>query len=221
MRLTREELLELDAARQKAPKAWRLVEIEVSPSSGTFSYRLNRNKLRVAWEGCYLLRTNLTEHDPAELWTYYSSDRGAQPYLQRVGLGAAMPEHVRGRHGLGVALVGHGLSNLGRTATRFHRHNAYVDGATGGRRRGAESYLTGAIYGKANQLSRIRQSSRGGAFDNAAGPCRPCRRRMPQRAEPSAVRRQSLVLSHGSHPQSTVLVSKAGRRGGAIRHAEA
>ena len=103
----------------------------MSPSSGTFSYRVNRNKLRVAWrlEGHHLLRTNLTEHDPAELWTYYSSDRGAQPYLQRVGLEAAMPQHVRGRHGLGVALVGHGLSNLGRTATRFHRNNAYVDGS--------------------------------------------------------------------------------------------
>jgi hypothetical protein len=45
----------------------------VSPTSGAFSYRLNRNKLRVARrrEGRYLLRTNLTEHDPAKLWTYY------------------------------------------------------------------------------------------------------------------------------------------------------
>ena len=74
MRLTREELLmKLGAARQKAPTAWRLVEIEVSPSSGTFSYKLNRTKLRVARrrEGRYLLRTNLTEHDPAKLWSYY------------------------------------------------------------------------------------------------------------------------------------------------------
>jgi hypothetical protein len=74
MRLTREELLmKLGAARQKTPTAWRLVEVVVSPSSGTFSYRLDRNKLRVARrrEGRYLLRTNLTEHDPAKLWTYY------------------------------------------------------------------------------------------------------------------------------------------------------
>jgi len=74
MRLTREELLmKLGAARHKAPTAWRLIEIEVSPTSGAFSYRLNRNKLRVARrrEGRYLLRTNLTEHDPAKLWTYY------------------------------------------------------------------------------------------------------------------------------------------------------
>ena len=74
MRLKREELLmKLGAARQKAPTAWRLVEIEVDPRSPTFTYRLDRNKLRTARrrEGRYLLRTNLTEHDPAKLWTYY------------------------------------------------------------------------------------------------------------------------------------------------------
>src|SRR5450631_647747 len=74
MRLTREELLmKLGAARQKTPTAWRLVTIDLSPSSAMFSYRLDRNKLRLARrrEGRYLLRTNLTEHDPAKLWTYY------------------------------------------------------------------------------------------------------------------------------------------------------
>jgi hypothetical protein len=74
MRLTREELLmKLGAARQKAPTAWRLITIDVAPNSALFSYRLDRNKLRVARrrEGRYLLRTNLTEHDPAKLWTYY------------------------------------------------------------------------------------------------------------------------------------------------------
>jgi hypothetical protein len=74
MRLTREELLmKLGAARQRAPTAWRLVDITVSAQSAMFSYRLDRNKLRVARrrEGRYLLRTNLTEHDPAKLWTYY------------------------------------------------------------------------------------------------------------------------------------------------------
>ncbi len=74
MRLSREELLmKLGAARQKTPTAWRLVTIEVSPSSANFNYRLDRHKLRVARrrEGRYLLRTNLTEHDPAKLWTYY------------------------------------------------------------------------------------------------------------------------------------------------------
>ena len=74
MRLSREELLmRLGAARQKTPTAWRLVKIEVSADSAVFSYRLDRSKLRVARrrEGRYLLRTNLTEHDPAKLWTYY------------------------------------------------------------------------------------------------------------------------------------------------------
>jgi DDE family transposase len=74
MRLSREELLmKLGAARQKTPTAWRLVTIEVSPNSAMFSYRLDRNKLCVTRrrEGRYLLRTNLIEHDPAKLWTYY------------------------------------------------------------------------------------------------------------------------------------------------------
>ena len=74
MRLTREELLmKLGAARQRTPTAWRLVDITVSAQSAMFSYRLDRNKLRVVRrrEGRYLLRTNLTEHDPAKLWTYY------------------------------------------------------------------------------------------------------------------------------------------------------
>ena len=74
MRLSREELLmKLGAARAKAPTAWRLVEIEVARRGTTFTYRLDRNKLRIARrrEGRYLLRTNLTENDPAKLWTYY------------------------------------------------------------------------------------------------------------------------------------------------------
>src|SRR6266852_2202595 len=47
MQLKREELLmKLGAARQKAPTAWRLVEIEVDPRSPAFTYRLDRAKLR-------------------------------------------------------------------------------------------------------------------------------------------------------------------------------
>ena len=43
------------------------------PNSAMFSYRLDRNRLRMARrrEGRYLLRTNLTESDPAKLWSYY------------------------------------------------------------------------------------------------------------------------------------------------------
>jgi transposase len=74
MKLTREELLmKLGAARGRAPTAWRLVVVAVPKSGATFSYRLDRNKLQQARrrEGRYLLRTNLAENDPAQLWSYY------------------------------------------------------------------------------------------------------------------------------------------------------
>jgi len=74
MRLTREDLLmKLGAAKQKTPSAWRLVQVEVSEQDASFSYRLHRDKLRRARrrEGRYLLRTNLTESDPAKLWSLY------------------------------------------------------------------------------------------------------------------------------------------------------
>src|SRR6202049_1903843 len=65
--------MKLGAARAHAPAAWRLVVIAVAPEGVTFTYHLDRNKLRRARrrEGRYLLRTNLTENDPAKLWTYY------------------------------------------------------------------------------------------------------------------------------------------------------
>lgn len=74
MTLTREQLLmKLGAAKQKAPKAWRLIEVEVAQHKASFAYRLHREKLRSARrrEGRYLLRTNLTETDPAKLWRFY------------------------------------------------------------------------------------------------------------------------------------------------------
>src|SRR5246127_739028 len=74
MQLTREELLmKLGAARDQSRAAWRLVTIEVAADNATFSYRLDRNKLRQirSREGRYLLRTNLVEEDPAKLWNHY------------------------------------------------------------------------------------------------------------------------------------------------------
>jgi hypothetical protein len=74
MKLHREDLLmKLGAARQQAPSAWRLVEVQVDATEGTFTYRLNKDKLRQVRrrEGRYLLRSNLTETDPAVVWTYY------------------------------------------------------------------------------------------------------------------------------------------------------
>lgn len=74
MKLTREELLmKLGAARATAPAAWRLVDITVDKTAARFAFALNRTKLRQVRrrEGRYLLRTNLTEGDPATLWQYY------------------------------------------------------------------------------------------------------------------------------------------------------
>jgi hypothetical protein len=74
MKNTREQLLmKLGAARAKAPVGWRLVDVKVDKASAAFTFALNRNKLRTIRrrEGRYLLRTNLTESDPATLWQYY------------------------------------------------------------------------------------------------------------------------------------------------------
>jgi transposase len=74
MELTREELLmKLGAARSKARAAWRLIDVEVAPDDATFSFALNRDKLRQTRrrEGRYLLRTNLCAREPAHLWQFY------------------------------------------------------------------------------------------------------------------------------------------------------
>jgi hypothetical protein len=75
MDVPREEMLmKLGAARARAPTARRLVDIAMDQQSARFSYTLNRQKLRRIRrrEGRYLLRTNLTENDPALLWQYYT-----------------------------------------------------------------------------------------------------------------------------------------------------
>jgi transposase len=74
MDIDREELLmKLGAARAKARAAWRLVDVAVAPEGATFSFTLDRTKLRQVRrrEGRYLLRTNLTGKNPAELWQFY------------------------------------------------------------------------------------------------------------------------------------------------------
>ena len=74
MTLTGKELLmKLGAARHQYPAGWRLVEVTVDDKDATFSYQLKRDKLRQVRrrEGRYLLRTNLTASDPAQLWRYY------------------------------------------------------------------------------------------------------------------------------------------------------
>jgi hypothetical protein len=57
----------------KARAAWRLIDIDIAPSGTAFSFTLNREKLRQVrrLEGRYLLRTNLADRDPADLWQFY------------------------------------------------------------------------------------------------------------------------------------------------------
>ena len=78
-KLTRDQLLvKLGAAKQRARAAWRLVEVEL-PAVGqevnaqSFKFKASTTKLREAArrEGRYLLRTNLSEENPAKLWPIY------------------------------------------------------------------------------------------------------------------------------------------------------
>ena len=62
--------MKLGAARSEAPSAWRFVKTEFDKKIGALTYSLDRDKLRKVRrrEGRYLLRTNLTDDDPAKLW---------------------------------------------------------------------------------------------------------------------------------------------------------
>jgi len=74
MTLSREELLmKLGAARSHSPSAWRLVAVDIAAKQPSFTFRLDRDRLRQALrrEGRYLLRTNLTADDPKRLWELY------------------------------------------------------------------------------------------------------------------------------------------------------
>ncbi len=96
-RPTYETLLwKLGAAKQEAGRAWTLVSVAVPapPPRGErarrvdFTFRLDKAKLRRVRrrEGRYLLRSNLTETDPARLWEFY---------LQLVEVEAAF-KHLKG-----------------------------------------------------------------------------------------------------------------------------
>jgi hypothetical protein len=77
----RELLLKLGEARERYRNAWRLLDFELpepvrgkkTKAPARFAYRLNRDKLRKARrrEGRYLLRANMPETTPAELWDFY------------------------------------------------------------------------------------------------------------------------------------------------------
>jgi len=69
----------IGAAKKDAGRDARFVHLTVTPrgtgkrQTATLTWRLDRSKLRQAWrrEGRYLLRTNLTDTDPAKLWEFY------------------------------------------------------------------------------------------------------------------------------------------------------
>ena len=71
-------LLKLGAAKKEAGRAYGLVKVRVPEKDQpltpeTFTFTLNRKKLRLARrrEGHYVLRTNLANDNPAQLWAYY------------------------------------------------------------------------------------------------------------------------------------------------------
>jgi len=74
MDLTRDRLLlKMGAAKQQWPAAWRLVDIQVPSAKGLLRYALRKDILRQTRrrEGRYLLRTNLSDRDPGQLWQFY------------------------------------------------------------------------------------------------------------------------------------------------------
>jgi len=75
MDLSRDELLlKLGAARQQAPAAWRLIGIEVPKEATAWRFWLRKGRLRRVRrrEGRYLLRTNLADRPPVQLWEFYT-----------------------------------------------------------------------------------------------------------------------------------------------------
>src|SRR4029077_145955 len=113
MDIDREELLmKLGAARSEARAAWRLIDIEVAPNAATFSFALNRQKLRSVRqrEGRYLLRTNLRGQDPAQLWQFY---------IQLVEIEAAFQES-QGRSRLAPDLPPTGRTHRSAHLRRLH-----------------------------------------------------------------------------------------------------
>jgi hypothetical protein len=66
-------LMKLGAARQQSPSAWRLVKIQLPTREKKFGFKLLKDKLRQVRrrEGRYLLRSNMPERMPKQLWEFY------------------------------------------------------------------------------------------------------------------------------------------------------
>ena len=146
MDLDREELLmKLGAARGQARAAWRLIDVEVAPHGATFSFALNRKKLRQVRrrEGRYLLRTNLCGQDPAELWQFY---------IQLVEVEAAFKNHQ------------------GRSATAPDLPSARSSASR--RTSSSPSWPIACTSRCAHGSSRWRQASRPGPCSTNSPPCK-------------------------------------------------
>jgi transposase len=71
-------LLKLGEAKARYRAAWRLFDFDLPEAksqdkAASFGFQLNRKRLREVRrrEGRYLLRTNLCQRDPVELWSFY------------------------------------------------------------------------------------------------------------------------------------------------------
>ena len=74
MELQRDALLmKLGAAKQQAPSAWRLVAVQLPSAEKPWAFTLRKDKLREVRrrEGRYLLRSNMPERPPPQLWEFY------------------------------------------------------------------------------------------------------------------------------------------------------
>jgi len=75
MELSRDQLLlKLGAAQQQSPAAWRLVGMAVPEDGTAWRFWLQKDRLRRVRrrEGRYLLRTNLVDRPPVQLWEFYT-----------------------------------------------------------------------------------------------------------------------------------------------------
>ena len=74
LELKRDDLLmKLGAAKQQAPAAWRLVQVQLPTAEMKFQFTLRKDKLRQVRrrEGRYLLRTHITDRPAVPLWEFY------------------------------------------------------------------------------------------------------------------------------------------------------
>ncbi len=150
--LTRDQLLmKLGAAKHDAGRAANLVHVSMptqATKTASLEFRLDRHKLRQVRrrEGRYLLRTNLTAHQPQALWTFYIQltevEQAFKEIKHDLAIQTDLPQdrtahrgpHLRGLHGLLPASHAQGqAARLGRRHDAARSHRQVQDHADGGR----------------------------------------------------------------------------------------